>query len=65
MFFKRYLTEKEIYKAALPIVRLQGRVNTSLRFLSKYSDVNKNVLIALHLNLLHFISYNIYTVYVV
>ncbi len=41
MFFKRYLTEKEIYKAALPIVRLQGRVNTSLRFLSKYSDVNK------------------------
>ncbi|MBL2906208.1 hypothetical protein, partial [Klebsiella pneumoniae] len=62
MFFKRYLTEKEIYKAALPIVRLQGRVNTSLRFLSKYSDVNKNGLIALHLNLLHFISYNIHGV---
>ncbi|MHC6000718.1 hypothetical protein ACYT7H_28265, partial [Klebsiella pneumoniae] len=62
MFFKRYLTEKEIYKVALPIVRLQGRVNTSLRFLSKYSDVNKNGLIALHLNLLHFISYNIHGV---
>ncbi|WP_282812247.1 hypothetical protein [Klebsiella pneumoniae] len=62
MFFKRHLTEKEIYKAALPIVRLQGRVNTSLRFLSKYSDVNKNGLIALHLNLLHFISYNIHGV---
>lgn len=62
MFFKRYLSEREIYKMALPIVRLQGRVSTSFKILSKHSDVNLAGLIALHLNLLHFISYNIHGV---
>lgn len=60
MFFKRYLNEKEIYKIALPIVRLQGKLNNSLCMLRKYSDVNTEGLIALHLNLLHFVSYHIH-----
>lgn len=57
MFFKKHFSEKEIYKIALPIVRLQGELNNSLCALRKYSDVNIEGLIALHLTLLHFISY--------
>ncbi|HCL5638242.1 TPA: hypothetical protein N2N45_004325 [Klebsiella aerogenes] len=60
MFFKKQLSEKEIYKIALPIVRLQGELNNSLCVLRKYSDVNTEGLIALHLTLLHFISYCIH-----
>ncbi len=60
MFFTKKLSVNAIYKIALPIAKSQGRVNSSINYLSKYCNVNEPGMIALYLSLLHYISYSIH-----